>query len=140
MFRWLIRIFFIALCVACVVAWVGSYWQGVVVQHQGAKRYALNVECGRVLAGCWNLSGSPAYWDARFYDPKGWTDWDAKMGSFLGFTLNGTSAAYGTQFSVTLPLWFLTAISALVLGFAWRKTKAKYNGKAFPIEQSAKAD
>lgn len=131
--RWLIRGLALTLLTLCVVAWVGSYWEAVVVQHDGDKLYSLNVDSGRVLAVCYNLSAYPPIWDAGFYDPLG-IEWDARTGKgFLGFTF-GASAGYAIVFSVTVPLWFLTAVSAIHLWLIWRKTRPKYLGNAFPVE------
>jgi hypothetical protein len=35
---------------------------------------------------------------------------------------------------IIFPLWFLIFCSALVLWYAWRKTKSVTKGMAFPVE------
>jgi len=134
--RRIIRAIFIGLLTICVVAWIGSYWRGFFVVRQSDKQYSLTIECGRVLTGCWNLSASPLVWNADFYDPKGWSDWDAHMGNrFLGFTFNGPSPVYDSTFSITIPLWFISLVAALLLWYVWRKTRPTIPPeKAFPVQ------
>ena len=139
--RSIIRGTCVLLLALCITAWVGSYWRALGFAHQGNKMYSLNIDCGRVLVGSWNLDASPPVWNASFYPPKGWTEWDATMGNrFLGFTFNGPTATYDTRFSVTIPLWFITAFSILLLRFIWRKTRPLYSGKAFPVEPATKSE
>jgi hypothetical protein len=41
---------------------------------------------------------------------------------------------------VMAPMWFPSAICALLLGFGWRRTRVKGPGRAFPIEPAPSSD
>ena len=59
----------------------------------------------------------------------------------FGFRYGNVPALVGIMDAtiVIMPLWFPTLLSALVLWFVWRKTRAKPIGGAFPVEVTAKA-
>lgn len=137
--RWLIRSFFIALCVVCVGAWVGSYFAQVGVAKVGRDHDR------RFLLG----SGSFIFIDIIHpaYSPSAWR-WDyapprRNLGpdnpnehSFVGFVYLPLSAVgFGLDaWAVGVPMWCPTLVCALVLWLVWRKTRPKYAGRAFPVE------
>ncbi|HEY4329360.1 MAG TPA: hypothetical protein VGN88_06470 [Phycisphaerae bacterium] len=147
MFRWLIRIFFIALCMACVVAWVGSYFQLAFMEYierNGYHSYHLGIDCGTIIfrheeqdafeGGSWfyihyaaDLAQFRRYVQEFKYH-------------FAGFAYQPDKAVSRGNQVVLVPLWCPTFFSALILWFAWRKTKAKPVGRAFPIEPTVKAE
>jgi hypothetical protein len=145
--RWLIRSFCIALLVACVVAWAGSYLRYVseyeetdISHHTYARRIYV---CDGKVGFFRDYDLDPNPFSRPWKEPSSesdttfWKDWDRK-GTYhiIGFSFYHDVS----QWFITFPIWFPTALSALFLWFAWRKTKPKYNGGAFLIEPTAKAD
>lgn len=134
--RWLIRSFFIALCVLCVGAWMGSYFQAVFV-HYFARTHVLTW-------GAYDGFLDFADQDSPVFSSATWTwrhiatdhkeaqeEYRASPYHFAGFAYNNHTV--GTQYwSVQVPLWFLTFISALLHWFVWRKTRPRMAG--FPVE------
>jgi hypothetical protein len=48
--RWLIRGICIALLTLCVTAWVGSYWQEVMVfRHSRQATFIFDLQCGEMV-------------------------------------------------------------------------------------------
>ena len=135
--RWLIRSFFIALCVGCVGAWVGSYSQYACVQYFG-KSNALffGGDCGwlwfgtygstRIGSNPWDVAHLPAS-EVRTRQQYLDTDWHR-----AGFAWKGDGKS--RDFTAWIPFWFPTLISVLLFGFGWRKTRQKLVGTAFPVE------
>jgi hypothetical protein len=136
--RWIIRSFFIGLCVVCVGVWVGSYFQEAWLEHIGPTGNALfRIFPGSLDFDCLRSSHfSGDQWDWN-HGPSRMTFFQWYYHSmdhhFLGF-------AYQRQVdprryrAVFVPLWFATALSGLLLWFAWRKTRPKVQGNAFPVE------
>jgi hypothetical protein len=122
--RWVIRGMLVWFCAVCVTAWVASYWPGARLGVNRLARpylYMLQIYDGQAELGRWEVdllisgnSGPSA--KSQQYD-------------FLGFCYFRN----GTDRSLTIPLWFPTLASGLGLWWVWRKTRAKYAGKAFPV-------
>ncbi len=131
--RWIIRNCFIALCVVCVATWVGSYWRFFELGYHGDIEYSGGIQSGR-LGGWRVIIGPPPYhaWLWSSSRPAPWQD-DADSTKFhlLGFAVYYVPSWYTT---ITIPLWFPTLLSAVLLWFVWRKTRPKLVGKAFPVE------
>jgi hypothetical protein len=135
--RWLIRGLTLTLLALCVLAWVGSRWQTVGVRYFVRDfTYAVELEQGCVSAGHdnyhfllfgqehdgWDFFHRPAALPTGFFGGFGFVSWKSFPLSF---------------WRVTVPLWFPTLLSALLLWFVWRKTGAKPIGGAFPVEITA---
>jgi hypothetical protein len=140
---WILRGLAVTLLAVCVAAWVGSYWRTVEFYHAnpaGDYVQTLCVSVGRVdvnqrvLEGpvapewrYWSEANNPkaGFWLAVYardrYEKARWRWW--------GFSLEPAVTGW-----VMVPLWFLAVCSAGVVIWVWRKTRAKYNGKGFPVE------
>jgi len=146
--RWIIRSFFIALCVVCVGTWVGSYFQLMWVDYYSTNHvWSAYVEGGSVLfmdrlrdpgiAGEW-------YWGHRIADPNSVREsYLSDKYHFAGFAYDESHQPYSTPLAywirdVFVPLWSPTFLSALLLWFAWRKTRLRKAVKGFPVEPTAK--
>jgi hypothetical protein len=143
--RWLIRGLALTLLTLCVMAWVGSYFWKIGVEHWGAidfwellvNRGHLELHVVRHLA-----PNSHIWWRWIHYDASSyWYEFGSGSNyDFLGFYLGyGPSPGTAGAMAVLIPLWFPIFLSALLLWLVWRKTRPKYNGKGFPIESTAKA-
>ena len=145
--RWIIRSIFIGLLTFCVVAWVGSCLCVIRAGHPRSGMYAILADHRINLGRNCDRRHEPA----GYHPPSGWievdrlnlssgeqfwassdkyTDWH-----FMGFSYLG----YEWGWDTTMPLYFPTLLSALLLWFGWRKTKSKAVGGAFPAEP-AKAE
>jgi hypothetical protein len=135
--RWFVRGVLIALCTLCALAWVGSYFQMVGLQRSSPGRVLLiGIDCGSALifssvdlapprASLWYVYHEPAYFErAR----RNYRNMDYH---FVGFAFQQVPGAPPDYF-VFVPLWFPTTLSALLLWFGWRKTRARPSG--FPLE------
>ena len=140
--RWLIRSFFIALCALCAAAWVGSYFQEAWVCYLGGNHYqALGVDRGSVYLH--GIYSDPGFGTARWEWHRQRADPEGYEASYLGSTYQFAGFAYTPYTShhwfLQIPLWLPTALSALLLWFACRRTRPKPMGAAFPVEPAAKA-
>lgn len=137
--RWLIRSLFIGLVVLCVVAWVGSLWRSLDIDHSGKTWDEMSVADGRIciqeivpdfpIMQGWHTTFRSTHWNI-------WKSEDANSQYHLaGFSLHQSVKIW----AVTIPLWFPTLLSVGMLWLLWRKTKAKPIGHAFPIEPAAKS-
>ena len=141
--RWLIRALALALLTLGVVAWVGSYYYWPRIAFADKSWDRIFFVSGRLGLGHDRPSVEPFI---------GWHfDCPPKVVNDLWPDADATSTWHGFGFSwfyrqhnwyITFPLWFPTLLSTLLLWFVWRKTKAKYNGRGFPVEptkETAKA-
>lgn len=134
--RWLIRGLALTLLTLCVVMWVASFWGHMGVSHWGERMYSLGVNRGRCIAQrvdiSWSMLNGWKLYDDR---PLDWTAWDksATM-TFVGFTLVWDDMGL----RVTVPMWFLSLLSALLLRFVWQKTEAAPNNSLSPVEATDK--
>ena len=94
---------------------------------------------GGILSGTAKpLSGSYDYpvrglFHPQFLGSLGSFSYDLSFRELLGFSTNNSDAAK----HLAIPFWFPTSLSAAVLWFAWRKTRPKVKGRAFPVEGGA---
>ena len=140
MLRWLIRSLFIAFAVICVVVWASSYWRGVDFVFSGNSHNLMGYGHGRAyLLSIKNSAPQPFYWDIRVQNTSGPTDWRMENRE-ADYAFFGFSFLHRSQWSfITIPLYFPTLLSALLLWLVWRKTRAKPIGGAFPVEPTAKS-
>jgi hypothetical protein len=144
--RWLIRGLALTLLTLCVVAWVGSYFQQHWFGRYAWDRYSICVLAyGSIIWDKYDLKHVENPMEIRPWRP--WSDW---LPPELDFTPWGHRApknwtlgfAYMPwdirgEWNATVPLWFPTLLSALLLWFVWRKTRPAYNGRGFPVEVAA---
>jgi hypothetical protein len=140
--RWVIRGLAVALVTLCVAAWAGSFWRDVEIEYQGKLWNRVEFLQGRLAvvqenehapySSAWHYSFGDAY------DPGHWTRSDEESAYHIfGFSFGHDNEDWPRNFIVrwvTVPLWLPSLLSALLLWLVWRKTRAKYNGKGFPVE------
>ena len=135
--RWLIRGLALLLLTLCVGAWVGSYWRAALAVHLERDTPSVLVVaddgwiyCARKRVG---YSGAPR-WEMVFFstqDAAPFGDQGAQTQyRFAGFSINTAAGCW----EMIVPFYFPTFLSALLLWFVWRKTRAKAIGRAFPVE------
>lgn len=119
--RWLIRSIFIGLLTLCIVAWVGSYWRGVTMEHNGNERVIFALGDGRIGILQFMPIGREG-WGFFSVLPRdfSWTNWD-EIATYHG-------RHFGSGWWVKIPLWLPTLLSALLLWFIWRRTRPKPRG------------
>jgi hypothetical protein len=136
--RWLIRSLFIILAILCAVAWIGTHWRVADIGYVGKTRIGLELDEGRLGILSTN----------NFQDTPGWhlsltashdTPWQVVERTAQCHALGFAFTADPSELLVVIPLWFPTLISAFTLWFAWRKTRPKPIGRAFPVEPPAKS-
>jgi hypothetical protein len=136
--RWIIRGFCLYLCALCVTAWGGSYWCGVGVQSAGMNWVRFAMARGRAVL-CHEGSEFPPLtgWEFESFPPmfKDETDMDRQANFlFLGFSY---ARPPGYRW-VTVPLWFPTLLSGMLLWLVWRQTRRRHDGPGFPVEAATK--
>jgi hypothetical protein len=133
--RWFIRSLALALLTLCVTAWVGSYWRLIEMERWDRHRIICQGQWGEICLYCEDKRRTaPLEVTWRCYSSEPLLI-QAIYGStphhFAGFAFERFS---GNYWHVFIPLWFPTLVSALLLWFVWRKTRAKVVGGAFPVE------
>ena len=146
--RWLIRAPFVAFAMICVGLWAASYWRAGLLYCMWEDN-AVTAACGSGRAvvhaeGYGYDLHPPVRWYMRIRETK-YIVWqrfdDAAKYAIFGFSFaRGGQEFHVHNWFITIPLWFPTFLTGLVLWLIWRKTRRKYNGKAFPVEATAKAE
>jgi hypothetical protein len=147
---WLFRVSALMLVTLCLVAWVGSYCREVGLERWDAPTSWVLTVNGGDLELCTKTVPDPAW---RQYVVKSW-DWiyclPAKseystVGSnynCLGFYAwfgSGGGIFGGSVMTIVIPIWFPSLLAVGLLWFVWRKTRAKPDRKAFPVEGPSKS-
>ena len=115
------RLLGLVMLILCILAWIGSYWRGFFIGFGridplgGWYTPLLAIANGRIALNWPNWSGDL---DIGFAIPSKW-----RTTGFIGFYIENRY--------ITVPLWFLTMLSALILCFLWRKSRAM--AKGFPV-------
>lgn len=140
--RWLIRGLALALLMLGLVAWVGSYARAIVIHDVGRTWIRMSVSAGRMgfRQGDTAIALSPG-WHADVFrsDIDRWMDFDtmAQHHAF-GFATYRNTTYKTIDRAMTVPIWFPTLLSALLLWLLWRRTKPIPKAQGFPIEPTAK--
>jgi hypothetical protein len=141
--RQLIRSCLISLLSLCIAAWVASYFWQVEGESVGKTRvWALEA-----VGGGLELSTGENHRSG--YSPPLSVGWQPASAEYVSVRYESCELHWGGfgwnhwafrgVFRVLIPLWLPTTLAALLLWFAWRKTKPKAAGRAFPIEPTVKA-
>ena len=133
--RWVIRLLCLFMCVVSVGAWVGSYFKQADVTHYGwwSQAHLVAINCGSIHLFVRNVLIYETPWRWRA-EPARYGPADrACEYHFVGFGYNH-DFVIGENWDVFVPLYFPTSLSALLLLFAWRRTRLKPVGTAFPVE------
>ena len=134
--RWLMFGLALMLLTLCLAAWGVSYWRRIYVIHHGKTSLSFILNSGRVSVE----------WAGEVGTAPGWYSVNKKAGSWDAQDKRSTFCWLGFSYSVgidgsylTIPLWFPSLLSLILLWFAWRKARLTPKGKAFPIEPSIEA-
>jgi hypothetical protein len=146
--RWLIRVPCLVALAFVVSVWIVSYF-GAICAITWPQRRALEVKALKGLVvldvkppSHVNLSpGQRAAFESsrivfeRMGTPANMGVMPTKFGFYFG-TYHGIAHA----FEIVFPLWLPTLLLTLLNWFVWRKTRAKYNGRGFPVEVGKKTE
>jgi len=131
--RWIIRALFLLTLAFVVAAWVTSYFGGIVaITSFGGRFWAV----GAVQGLGFTAEGSSSSVVSGFHFGGGTAD--ELVPTILGFGWGEESDPFSTDppyLERVFPLWLLTAVLTLLSWFVWRKTRARYNGRGFPVER-----
>lgn len=137
--QWIIRLLFLAPLVCVAGLWVTSYfgcpgswgflcgrrWNTGTVNGEVFICYSSNLDMPiRTAHLIFWRHDSTASWGL---EPLTW-----------GFGWGPNRNGFGWSF-VAVPLWLPTLLLLGLYWFVWRKTRAKYSGRAFPVEPAAKS-
>ena len=134
-YRWLIRSSFLTVLLLLSSMWILSY-----------RRY---FEINTPIGACdidkgFMVLGERYQGQGWFIDSQSTVGWQfdtmggeyvTSPGHFLGFAFDPLWDE--VRSFMILPMWYPTAISALILLFAWRRTRRRKLLKAFPVEVTA---
>ena len=130
--RWLIRGLALMLLTLCVGAWVGSYWRAIGIAYSGTERcLVLDEGNGKAVFGVEFLPPGVPLWPGWHFLRKVYLDagYDNSPYHLMGFAfqkrVDSTIIGRTSVWWVWVPLYFPTLLSALLLWFVWRKTRAK---------------
>ena len=137
--RWLIRSLALTLLTLCVVAWVGSYFESMMVTFGGNTRlWCSSLRGGELDLTYQNQSPIPfSGWAVEFDQCDGVdravtrATYEAMPHQLLGFAWRPHKEYW---VDLMIPLWFPTMLAAGLFWLIWRKTRPKYSGRAFPVE------
>jgi hypothetical protein len=134
--RRVIRGLAVALVTVCAVAWVGSYWRAVGIAYvPKAAQYFGVIWDGRFDLARVATPGAPYRGWVFVSDRPRWHDWDAgATRHWIGFSVQVNAM----RTEGTIPLWFVTLLSAGLLWLVWRWTRPKHNERGFPVEPDGK--
>jgi hypothetical protein len=134
--RWFVFGLALMLLSLCVTVWGVSYWRYLYARHTGTTFLNFVLNSGRMAISWISTPGARSEWHFANEEAGSWDDADKiSKFSWLGFSYD---VGVG-MFYFTIPLWLPSLLSLLFLWFAWRKTRRKPKGKAFPIEPSIEA-
>jgi hypothetical protein len=142
--RWLIRGLALALLTLCVVAWGGSFFEGIELGN-------LSGNVDRPIGAVWGVGWvrqtrgvytSDRLFEYEFLSPRELRVWISKhttSGFFIGDQPGQIKIPGLLESSMmAFPLWLPTLILAGLNCLVWRKTRPKFNGRGFPVEAAAK--
>ena len=131
--RWIIRSLFIGLLLLCVGGYGFSYIRGCEVADTFNKVWGVQSGWGKLHLSWFGISSFSGLWVNDFpvdagYDLEYVDHFHSHycLGFFIRFEPDRTL--------FTIPFWFPTTISALLLWWVWRKTRPPVKGRAFPVE------
>ena len=141
--RWLLRALTLTLLMLCVAAWVRSHTSYACVQYFGkSQALFLGGDSGWLWFGTYQRAPTiPIQWDLSFLpasQDRSLQQYQSTAWHWAGFALGGDIKI--TNFTVWIPLWFPTLLSALLLVFVWRMTRPQSHGQGFPIDPVAPID
>jgi hypothetical protein len=144
----MIRSLTLSLVLCCLTAWVASVWVTAILVHYVAVGGGATAQNGFLAIRTGQISflrEGPllsANWQAGLTGNT-FTSWwvpgclneyyAASTVRFLGFYFRNGSSLF-----VSIPLWFPTIVTGLLLWWAWRSTRGHAATGAFPVENSAR--
>ena len=138
--RWIIRSFFIGLLLLCVGGWGLSYVYDDFFGYEYAPTGSWYMQCGGGKfmfvyedyistprpTGYWFVGHQTHFRNELYGGSKG--------GRMLGFRVSWEFLPFFSFWHAEIPFWFLSTILAVLLWLAWRWTRPKAQGRAFPVE------
>ena len=123
--RWTIRSLAIALLCLCITGWLLSYpfFRGHRIRTSGHSEIWGCFAYGEIHLG-WFASHNAS--NSLASSPNTWLG--------FGFRMENDNTVPLTYWWGTIPFWFPTTLSAGLLWFVWRMTRAKLIGRGFPVE------
>jgi hypothetical protein len=138
--RWIIRLPFLLALAFVVGVWVTSYFGGITVCKLLAGRmweiYFIQGQTALEMDPGSPFPDSPLYF---YFDRRAIAKNYIPLPTTLGF-YKGHWPGFDTSVLIAYPLWLPTVLLAGLNWFVWRKTRAKYNGRGFPVEPVAAKD
>jgi hypothetical protein len=134
--RWVSRCSLMLLFAGSVFFWVFSYFISTGVTYAPksyAFTYGITIESGGLYLLNIPPGGQPP--GLQVVTDKPGPRIDSPPWYFLGFNAGSFNAFVEIGF-FRAPLWFLACLSGLLLWLAWRKTRPKVKGRAFPVESA----
>jgi len=131
--RWFIRGLFMLPILLCIVGWGWSrtHWVWILYclrgNFVGCDTFwgCIGLGYGKTdFSNGWYLGREPTTAGSHFWPPP-----NAAPQSFYGFGCEWTAISH----TVYMPCWFPIFLSSLALFFAWRRTRPKTIGEAFPV-------
>lgn len=142
--RWLIRSLFLLPLLCVVGVWVPSYWQmaGVI------RNVPPHVSIWQINCGSFSFVDLQEWLTAEKAEIWGYAHAEADLvearvrylGSeyhFIGFAYDAPSPILKSR-EIIIPHWFPTLLLLVLNWLVWRKTRARLEGRAFPVEPAAK--
>ena len=138
--RWLIRVPCLLALAFVVGVWIASYFGRVFLsKNSGGRFWSIGTVQGLVYMdedGSHPWSPTPL----QLYCFQGVTARECQLGpTTLGF-YGGRWPGWRDSLQIVFPLWLPTLLLAGLNWFVWRKTRAKYNGRGFPVEPVSAKD
>ena len=128
--RWIVRSFFIGLLLLSIGGWALSHKYHLLVESRSPER----IRDALIWRGEFRYLS--AYWTDVF--DHEWR-WEFSEDFWRHWLLTPRPSALGFRFStdcIIIPLWSPTMMCGVVLVLAWRKSRPKAIGGAFPVEAS----
>jgi hypothetical protein len=124
------------LVMLCVAAWVGSYFYSPALYFFTGSHEVTLEPGGGSMSFCLSDNGWPVDIQLHMqpYSSQLWQDWNAQAEYHCGGFAYFPYTKLRSSWEIHIPFYFTTLLSAMLLWLIWRKTRAKYNGKGFPVE------
>jgi hypothetical protein len=110
----------LAMFVALLVGWIGSYHRGFAVYRFAKRALIVTSYCGHLALNLYNYPGLPSEpeWGYTVMPREAWIDESWRTAKPFQLGLDGSGwIAY-----VTAPYWFLTTLAAMAAALSFKRT------------------